>query len=164
MTSLIHAGAVPVHCPRMPSGVWGSISISYLCRLLLWGPQTLMSAFLSLKRSPSHTRTHIHTFEAYRLAKAWGPCCHSLQWSDHLALFLSLSPVSQRHQHRWHSLIISLLGKEQPEWSFKQYTHTQSLKKKKNLSLWCSVTDYNSPLWGCNWKDKTKVCLLVIAL
>lgn len=60
MTGLIHAGAVPAHCPRMPSGVWGSISISYLCRRFLRGLPTLMSDFLLLKRS--HTPTPAHTW------------------------------------------------------------------------------------------------------
>lgn len=62
MTGLIHAGAVPAHCPRMPSGVGGSISISYLCRRFLRGLPTLMSDFLLLKRSHTPTPTHTHTW------------------------------------------------------------------------------------------------------
>ena len=61
MTGLIPAGAVPLHRPRMPAGVWGTVSISYLCRLLLWDAQTLMYAFLPFCRDPSDAPPHTHT-------------------------------------------------------------------------------------------------------
>lgn len=61
MTGMIPAGALPLHCPRMPAGVWGSISISYLCRLLLWDFPRLMSAFILSLRFLSHVTQHTRT-------------------------------------------------------------------------------------------------------
>lgn len=162
------AGAVPVHCPRMPAGVWGSVSISYLCRLLLGDTETDVCFPSFAENTEPHT--HTHTPEAYHLAKTWGPCCCGLQWSDHLALFLSLSLISRCCQHRWHSLTPSPLGKGQPDgcysalgctyrlWTeknrFPLYTVMQcktlqhSCRKKpaetdNSNSLWCSCTRIN---------------------
>lgn len=93
MTGMIPAGALPVHCPRMPTGVWGSVSISYLCRLLLWDIQRLMSAFLLLLRLLSHTDQHTCTW-----SQPSGQDVRTTLLQPPMSWPLTPLPVTQPHQ------------------------------------------------------------------
>lgn len=75
------------------------------------------------------THTHTHARKVYHLANTWEPRRLNLQWFDQSGRSPSLSLVNRFCQHRWHSLIPSLLGKEQTwqKWigfSFELQTRT----------------------------------------
>lgn len=146
MTGLIPAGAVPVHCPRMPPGVWGSISISYLCRLLLGDTQTLMSAFLPFQRSLSHTPTHIlcaHTHtHTWSLPSGWGsrtvPPRPPMVWP------LSPLPVTQPRQPTLSAQVafpynISTGGRTTWQKLWATYTHTHNVTRKIETRVQCNA-------------------------